>query len=307
MIEKVELVNYNNAWPKLYNTEAEKIQNALGANCIKIHHIGSTSIPYLSAKPIIDILVVVNDLSLVDECNHKMQELGYNPEGEYGFFLKRYFIKKNKYHVHVMEDNNPEICRHIKFRDWLRKHAYDRQAYAELKQKLASQYRDDRTAYTFAKSEFVTNIEYKAGWNGIKVVKAFTVEEFNFIKEIKKKNHLADEPDCCLFTDANHMHLIVYKRNDIIGYSHIDLNIIDKPIVKFLIVLERERKSGIGSYFLKLIERWVKSRKLTTIYILVCEDFMPFYQNNGYTEAKLDHPPLSINEKKSHLLSKPVN
>jgi GrpB-like predicted nucleotidyltransferase (UPF0157 family) len=78
MSDIVEVVAYDSQWPNLFEIEAGFIKNALGDNCIAIHHIGSTAVPGLSAKPIIDILPVVKDILLVDQFNSAMTNLGYD-------------------------------------------------------------------------------------------------------------------------------------------------------------------------------------------------------------------------------------
>jgi len=81
---KIEVVEYDPSWPELFEVEAERIKQALGHNCIRIHHIGSTSIPGLSAKPVIDMLPVVRDIQEVDKATKAMESLGYEAKGEYG-------------------------------------------------------------------------------------------------------------------------------------------------------------------------------------------------------------------------------
>ncbi|PWY54028.1 hypothetical protein DGG96_19190 [Legionella qingyii] len=80
----VEVVSYNPLWPELFAAEAHQIKQGLGDNCIEMHHIGSTSVPGLSAKPIIDILPVVQDILLVDKASKAMEQIGYSTMGEYG-------------------------------------------------------------------------------------------------------------------------------------------------------------------------------------------------------------------------------
>jgi GrpB-like predicted nucleotidyltransferase (UPF0157 family) len=140
MIRRIEVVEYDPSWPKLFELEAERIKQALGCNCIEIHHIGSTSIPGLSAKPVIDMLPVVRDIQEVDKATKVMESLGYEAKGEYGIAFRRYFQKgKNirTHHVHVYQENDPEISRYLKFRDWMRSHPEDAKTYARLKQELA--------------------------------------------------------------------------------------------------------------------------------------------------------------------------
>ena len=87
---RVEVVSYNPNWREMYKEESEKIKNILNDIIIDIHHIGSTAIPGIKAKPVIDILVEVKNIEGVDQYNHKMKELGYEAMGEYGIPKRRF-------------------------------------------------------------------------------------------------------------------------------------------------------------------------------------------------------------------------
>lgn len=89
----IQVVPYDPNWPIKFAEEAKEVKIALGRNCIKIHHIGSTSVPDLSAKPIIDMVPVVLDITKVDDINTAMSALGYEAKGEYGMPFRRYFQK----------------------------------------------------------------------------------------------------------------------------------------------------------------------------------------------------------------------
>jgi GrpB-like predicted nucleotidyltransferase (UPF0157 family) len=123
IIRKIEVVEYDPSWPELFEIEAEQIKQALGRNCIEIHHIGSTSVPGLSAKPIIDMLPVVRDIQEVDKATKAMESLGYEAKGEYGMAFRRYFQKGKDirtHNVHMYQEGDPEISRYLKFRNnWL--------------------------------------------------------------------------------------------------------------------------------------------------------------------------------------------
>lgn len=92
-IRKVEVAAFKEEWTTLYEIEAEKLKRIFGENITAIYHIGSTSVSGLKAKPIIDIMPVVKDIELVDQLNEKMQELSYEPMGEFGIPGRRYFRK----------------------------------------------------------------------------------------------------------------------------------------------------------------------------------------------------------------------
>ncbi|AHE65852.1 hypothetical protein Loa_00263 [Legionella oakridgensis ATCC 33761 = DSM 21215] len=185
----IEVVPYDFNWPLQFEQEAKKIKKALGNNCIEIHHIGSTSVPDLAAKPIIDMIPVVLELDKVDSANAAMQALGYEAKGEYGILFRRYFQKGDNlrtHHAHIFELGNPEIERHLKFRNWMRAHPDDRKAYAHLKKELAHQYPYDITAYCLGKENFITAIDKKAGFNGLRMVKALTAREWNKVRHFRQ-------------------------------------------------------------------------------------------------------------------------
>lgn len=160
----IEVHPYDANWPMHFLQEAGQIKKALGDNCVEINHIGSTSVYGLAAKPVIDMIPVVLDINKVDSANAAMEMLGYEAKGEYGIPFRRYFQKggiQRTHHAHVFELGNPEIERHLKFRDWMRKHPEDRDAYASLKQDLARQYPNDINGYCLGKEDFITAIDKK--------------------------------------------------------------------------------------------------------------------------------------------------
>jgi len=153
--ERIEIVSYHSEWPRMFEREAGPLKLAFGENLIALHHFGSTSIPFLCAKPKIDILAVVKQLSKIDISD--LQKLGFADRGEV-IVSGRYFSKENpKIHLHVFEEGNPNIERNLIFRDWLRTHENDRNAYASLKKDLAARY-DDGMEYCRAKTDFITQI-----------------------------------------------------------------------------------------------------------------------------------------------------
>jgi len=162
---RVEVVSYNSNWKKMYKEESEKIKNTLNDIIIDIHHIGSTAIPGIKAKPVIDILAEVKDIEAVDQYNHEMEELGYEVMGEYGIPKRRFFRKggnKRTHHIHIFQAGNEEIERHINFKEYLITHPDKRREYSKLKEKLANKYTYDVESYTNGKSDFIKEIDRKA-------------------------------------------------------------------------------------------------------------------------------------------------
>jgi GrpB-like predicted nucleotidyltransferase (UPF0157 family) len=163
--DRIEISEYDPAWPAEYEAERERIRAALDPDLLmEIHHIGSTAIPGLAAKPIIDILLVIRESAERARVIQGLQKLGYvhwaeNPEPGRMFFVKGMppFGTLRTHHVHVFDDE-AERKRRIAFRDYLRLHADVAREYAELKRQLAERFSNDRDAYTRGKDEFIARI-----------------------------------------------------------------------------------------------------------------------------------------------------
>ena len=167
MTREVKVVPYNNDWPRLYQLEVVRLRKVLGNEVVSAFHIGSTSIPGMYAKPIIDILLEVKSISKIDDYNDAMAELGYIPRGEFGIPGRRYFSKKDSsdirtHHVHAFQSGDIGLERHIAFRDYMIAHPQDAREYAQLKLNLARVFRWDIDGYCKGKESFVDDIEEKA-------------------------------------------------------------------------------------------------------------------------------------------------
>jgi GrpB-like predicted nucleotidyltransferase (UPF0157 family) len=164
------VVPHDRAWKQKYEIEAQVISHALGSNVIAIHHIGSTAIPNILAKPIIDIMVEVHNLDAVDHSEPEMRRLDYEPMGEFGISGRRYFRKitpegTRTHHVHIFNQGSPHAKRHLAFRDYLIAHLEKAREYSELKANLTKGGATSREAYMDGKQDFVAAMEAEAlGW-----------------------------------------------------------------------------------------------------------------------------------------------
>jgi len=162
---KVEVVPYDETWKAKFELEEDRLRNLLGDLIVNVHHIGSTAIPGIYAKPVVDILVEVKEINKVDEFNPGMKQLGYLVKGEFGISGRRFFIKGTEenrtHHVHVYEVGDVEVGRHVNFRDYLKLHPDVAVEYSQLKTKLADQYPYDIDAYMYEKQRFIKDIEMK--------------------------------------------------------------------------------------------------------------------------------------------------
>jgi GrpB-like predicted nucleotidyltransferase (UPF0157 family) len=166
---EVVIAPYNSAWPDFYDAERAALQRGTGDLFDAVEHIGSTAVPGLAAKPIIDIAATVSNLDQVTGYLAPLHALGYLyvPEYEAVVPKRRYFRKglpcACTCHLHIYPVGYAQWDRHIRFRDYLRAHPVTAQAYSELKQYLAVEHRWDRHAYTEAKTAFVRAVERAAG------------------------------------------------------------------------------------------------------------------------------------------------
>ena len=162
----IELHPYDPRWPDQYQYEAQLIAEIFSDQLTAIHHIGSTAIPGIKAKPVIDIMVVVPVIEQVNQFNQAMINLGYIPRGERGIPGRRYFRKgtdeMHSHHVHVYGHGHEAIMQQLNFRDYLRAHPVEAQAYSQLKEVLAQQYREDPAGYTEGKTDFVVERNKRA-------------------------------------------------------------------------------------------------------------------------------------------------
>ena len=169
---RIVLVPHNPAWQEEFERESSAVAPAFGDLLVSLHHIGSTAIPDIEAKPVIDMLAVVTDIGGVDEQNPKFEELGYEAMGEFGIPGRRYFRKdsvsgERTHQIHAFQAGSPEVDRHLAFRDFLRAHPHHAKQYAALKRQLAEQYPNDMTEYTGGKSEFIKEMDARAAaWRG---------------------------------------------------------------------------------------------------------------------------------------------
>lgn len=162
----VKLSKYNPKWKTLFEEESALIFSAVEDFIVDIQHIGSTAIPNIVAKPIIDILAAINSLSNIAIIIEPLKTIGYIYRGEQGIPDRHLFVKGGEdyrtHHLHVVEKEHSEWPKHILFRDYLIKHPQEAQEYSKLKQDLLKKYELNREKYTESKSDFITKILEKA-------------------------------------------------------------------------------------------------------------------------------------------------
>jgi len=162
-VEKSALVieNYDPAWPQQYADHEARIQRALGVDAVAIEHIGSTSVPWLAAKPIIDILVVVPDITAEEDYLERLLTAGYQIRvREPGHRMVR--TPGRDVHIHILESGDPAADDYLLLRDHLRTDSSDRELYERTKRELIALDWPDMNAYADAKTEVIDAIKHRA-------------------------------------------------------------------------------------------------------------------------------------------------
>ncbi len=164
MKRTMSLVLYDNNWKQHFEVIKDTLKDIFSDKCIDIHHIGSTAIPGMPAKPIIDVMVTVHHINSVDALNEIMEKAHYTPRGENGIPGRRYFQKlacdgiNHIEHIHCFEHDNPLVKDHLMFRDYLMidKDAFDE--YRAVKTEAAKLYPLDPSKYTEYKFDCIMRI-----------------------------------------------------------------------------------------------------------------------------------------------------
>ncbi len=163
---QVRVVPHDPAWKEAFEAEAAALRSVLGDEAVAIHHIGSTSVPGLRAKPTIDVLIEVREIGKLDGLEPEMAHRGYEAWGEYGIPGRRFFTRdrgpERLCNVHAFEAGSHEVERHLAFRDHLIQHPETARAYGDLKKNLAEKFPADMEAYMEGKDAFIKETEGEA-------------------------------------------------------------------------------------------------------------------------------------------------
>ena len=168
MGRKIEVIDYDPRWIEDFERESAMLARIFGHRLLDIQHIGSTSVPNLAAKPIIDILIVLDHTDDIDSFNPFMESLGYRVRGECldaiipGTRGRFYFTRETNgvrsHHVHICAKGHADILNKLAFRDYLRAHQRVALAYADLKRRLAAKHHFDNIGYMRGKDDFVNSV-----------------------------------------------------------------------------------------------------------------------------------------------------
>jgi GrpB-like predicted nucleotidyltransferase (UPF0157 family)/RimJ/RimL family protein N-acetyltransferase len=210
MAGPVIVVDYDPAWPVQFEELRRILAGTLGSVAVAIEHVGSTSVPGLAAKPILDIDVVVENRDALPEVVRRLAELGYEHEGDIGVRGREAFrpVAERprawpRHHLYVCARGARELERHVALRQWLRTHPEDRERYANLKRRLALEHRHDRDAYCDAKRGLIEAVLAQATGVGLcserAVLRPFTQDDAPYAHPVfsdpQVMRYSAGEPD----------------------------------------------------------------------------------------------------------------
>lgn len=164
MPKPVELVSYSAEWPVLAERELGRLMHALNGPVVAGHHIGSTAVPGLSAKPVVDLLLVVRSVAELDDREAAVRHLGYRCRGENGIAGRRYYTLddtltgRRQFQVHCFGAGSGEVERHLAFRDYLRTHPETARGYEAEKRRCRELHPEDTNAYCDAKAGWIAGV-----------------------------------------------------------------------------------------------------------------------------------------------------
>lgn len=295
----IEVVPYDSTWPKIFEKEAASIRHVLGENCINVYHIGSTSVPGLAAKPIIDIIIVTKDPNLAI-CG--LESIDYLYKGQMHIPFRFYFNKTDiiKFHLHVYEADNPEIDLNLSFTNYLRNNPGVCTEYAALKANLLTKkesfekHSSRFLGYTLGKNDFIRSVLKKSGFNRIRLMHCVHDHEWEVAKAFRQRYFFdkipVSDPYTWTFNHASHVHFVLNRGVDILGYAHIQKWDESRAALRIIVIDEPMRKKGYGAQFLALCEKWLIGQGFKTLHTESSPAAHAFYMKHGYTEMPFKDP-----------------
>jgi len=291
---------YNPAWPYEY----AKIRSYLWAHisdiAIDIVHAGSTSVPGLAAKPIIDFNIIIDSYDVFPQITLRLRELGYEHDGDGGITARERFKGGKRdgfmdYHMYVCPKDSLELERQILFRDYLRLNDGIRDEYAALKQSLAEQHRHDIDSYIAGKHELIMNVVALARKQKAVGIRLAIVSD---APELKKLNDLFNGDDSnsvegiekSLKNNRQEVVFVAEKGNILVGYccGQIQSSMCysyEYAVITEFYVMDEYRRQGIGRQLLVAIEREFNKRNITHFHLSTGDDntaALALYRSCGY-------------------------
>jgi GrpB-like predicted nucleotidyltransferase (UPF0157 family)/GNAT superfamily N-acetyltransferase len=290
---EIVIADYDPAWPRRFEAERERIASALGGATRRIEHIGSTSVPGLAAKPIIDVLVTVQDADDETAFGPALERAGYELRvREPGHRMFR--TPARDVHLHVWNEHDPEVARHLAFRDRLRKSAADRIEYERLKRSLAKREWSDMNHYADAKGPLIEAILKRPHIRGARSSDAEAVAAL-----LGDLGYPTDADDAAAqlgrVLDRDDAGVLVYDDGGgpvgLITYHVFDLIYRPRPQCRItaLAVSAQRRREGIARALLDAVQAIARERGCFRVELTTRPDradALGFYEACGFAERR---------------------
>lgn len=291
---------YTPAWADQYTQEAKHLARILGENLLEIHHMGSTAVPGLSAKPIIDILCVVQDLSqciLLTDYNYKFMGEFHIP-CHYGFNRKAPHPKIN---LHIVTPHHGFIALNLSFRDALRQNKDLRLTYDALKTDLAKDPASQKflgqwKKYTLGKNKFIKSTLKTVDFSDRIVNICGHYDEWSAYHRIRETEQFSTrgalyDPNHPTIHDPNHTHMILYEGTTIVSVANIEILNKTTAALRSLATDAPYKNKGHAGFFLSFIEKWLIQNGIRCLKIHSRANVENFYRKYGYENMIFDAPP----------------
>lgn len=296
MYREIKVEVYNPEWPKLFEEAAIVIKKSLGDNYISIHHIGSTAIPGLSAKPKIDIIAEVKNYQNIII---QLESSGYIYKGEWNIPFKHGFTKRDgvEINLHLYKSGHPEIELNILFRDYLRNNPDARYEYEKLKYALLQndtayikEHNSIFTGYNLGKDPFIRKIISLSGFDKLRFLYCSHRIEWEEYHRIKIEEIFSQLPHIVYdykhphLKNKNHFHFILCKGVKVVSIGHIEKLDDEKWGLRGLATDRQYQGNGYGKVILNQIEKWCKSQGGRIIHVHSAPKAEAFYRKLGYSD-----------------------
>ena len=315
---KIVVEPYREAWEQNFGDIEAEIRAALGELALRIEHVGSTAVPGMSAKPIIDIDVVIRDRSVLDRVISALAAIGYEHEGDLGIAGRdafRYDGKEHlqKHHLYVCAEDSPELKRHIAFRDYLRTCPEAAREYSQIKEEAAALYPFDIEGYIRHKAPFIEKVYAEIGLGAsvaeqdkcTSVIREAGREDIPACVDIIRRSFLTvaeeygiTEENAPRFTafavtedrlfrqlDTEHRPMFIYERDGVpCGYYSLSMLGNGECELNNLAVLPQYRHRGIGKRLLAHAYGTARQQGCHTVHIGIVEENKPlrkWYEDSG--------------------------
>lgn len=316
-----QLLPYDQSWPEQFETKKKNISDILGDCILEIHHMGSTSVPGMMAKPQLDILVIVDDLDNARAKVSEMEKRGFVSRGNYTHIGEEYFTEdgplgQRLVSIHVLPVGHEQIEKILSFRDYLRENEEARNRYLAVKKELYQKYADNYHEYDSGKGLVIKELQEKAvEWRRTKNIRSVmenkdegtinvklveSQAELLLAKEIRRQVfQLEQNIDFELefdSKDAEAEHFIAYLDNEAVGTTRVRYMAEKTAKLERLAVLRAYRGVGVGKKIMHYVIDYLKVKGIKKIMLNSQEQAKKFYEDIGFEqkgsvfeEARIPH------------------